>query len=290
MEPNSHIGGERDVRCIVSDIVNKVANRVVESNVRVENEDHLNIITANDLFRKDSDSFFREKSSYDDSLKIDSLFFKDSDSDFDEELAPDLAEEVSDEPGHVLSEEVSSDDIVEEVSSDAIVLTNFDVGNVSSISTSGSEDIPPVPADFWYSGDTFSNIGIKAPNSSKTIYWIPQVPELYLPRKDMIFDQIKKAILVYFRYGDRAGFNCRRSSVKYVEPGSKEVLHKYVICSRGGKAEGCNANGLQAETGKLKRKYPSQMRECPTKIGIKMIGKSGRCFTWANFLSMCANG
>lgn len=101
---------------------------------------------ANDLFRKDSDSFFREKSSYDDSLKIDSLFFKDSDSDSDEELAPDLAEEVSDESGPVLSEEVSSDDIVEEVSSDAIVLTNFDVGNVASISTSGSEDIPPVPA------------------------------------------------------------------------------------------------------------------------------------------------
>lgn len=32
--------------CCIPDIVNKVANRVVESNVRVENEDHLNIITG----------------------------------------------------------------------------------------------------------------------------------------------------------------------------------------------------------------------------------------------------
>ena len=130
---------------------------------------------------------------------------------------------------------------------------------------------------FWYSGDTFDSNEVKAHTSSETIYWIPKVPDEYLPKKNMIFDEVEKAILFYFRYADRAGFNCRRGSVKYVK-GSKDPVHKYVICSRAGKAEGCSVEGLQAETGKLKRKYPSQMRECKARIGIKIMNKSGRCF------------
>ena len=110
---------------------------------------------ANDLFRKDSDSFFIEKSSYNASVNVDSLFFKDSNSDSDEELDPDLQEEISEESGPFVSEEVSLDDNVEEVSSNPVTNSSnagpfAGVEIVASSSTSIPENTP-VP-----SGTTFS--------------------------------------------------------------------------------------------------------------------------------------
>lgn len=56
------------------------------------------------------------------------------------------------------------------------------------------------------------------------------------------------------------------------------LIYEYVYCSRSGITKKHNVETLKGVKGKQKRKRSSQMIQCPTKIGFKVVKGTTRFF------------
>ncbi|XP_076908804.1 protein FAR1-RELATED SEQUENCE 5-like [Bidens hawaiensis] len=75
-----------------------------------------------------------------------------------------------------------------------------------------------------------SSIVYHTPNG--TTYWKPNVPDEFVPVKDMEFETWDDSVNMYNTYADKSGFSIRLSTIKRVK-GS--VTHRYMLYTRAGK-------------------------------------------------------
>ncbi|KAL4561965.1 hypothetical protein LXL04_034151 [Taraxacum kok-saghyz] len=220
----------------------------------VEEDIEINVVT-------DVDVYFRDNSAYDETLNIDSLFIDDDGGDAVFEQYN--SNSVGVEGAYNSETDQSVDQSIPNSNTDIIV------DQFPSMSSSSSDS--GFFEERLYSEGEFSSTEIKSADGSTTEFWRPNVPEPILPVRNMIFQNLQKAIDFYTKYARRARFDTRLGSKKIVN-GKK--CYKYVICSRSGKAEESSSNSLKV---KEKRKYPSQMMDCRAKTGFKVIDDTGRC-------------
>ncbi|KAL4564459.1 hypothetical protein LXL04_028523 [Taraxacum kok-saghyz] len=185
--------------------------------------------TEINVVRTDIDVYFRDNSTYDETLNIDSLFINDDDL------------------------------VVDQVPSKS-----------SSSSDSGFFE------ERLYSEGEFSSMEIKSADGSKTDFWILNVPEPILPRKDMIFEDLHKGIDFYTKYAYRAGFDIKLASEKIV---NSKKAYKYVICSRSGKAELNKANlGAVRAHGIVTGFKGGVDKQCAKKVNYKNFARNLNCY------------
>ncbi|XP_076943239.1 protein FAR1-RELATED SEQUENCE 5-like [Bidens hawaiensis] len=101
-----------------------------------------------------------------------------------------------------------------------------------------------------------------------TTYWKPNVPEEFVPVKDMEFETWDDAVNMYNTYADKSGFSIRLSTIKRVK-GS--VTHRYMLCTRAGKPKFQDFDSTNTNSASTSRRISSKAVCCNARLRLKPV-------------------